>query len=74
MWMARQFAGAIEPGQLIGIAAVGLDAVGGFLWESARGDDLAVHALAAQMAAQDKAARAGFINQAQLDAGRDRVF
>jgi hypothetical protein len=48
----RQFTGAIESGQLIGIAAVGLHAIGGFLGNERGCDYLAMDALVAQMTIQ----------------------
>ena len=63
----RQLTGAIEPGQLIGIPAVGLHAVGRLPGDEGGRDDLAMNAPAAQVAAQDKAARPGFVNQVQLE-------
>ncbi len=62
-----EFTGPIEPGELIGVAAVGLHAVGGFLGNERRRDDFARNAFVAQMAAQDKPARSGFVSKAQFE-------
>jgi hypothetical protein len=70
----REFTGAIESGQLIRIAPVGLDAIGRFLGNQRGRDDLAMKSLAAQVTAQDKPARPGFIDHAQFHAGGGQLF
>lgn len=70
----RQFAGAIQPGQLIGIPPVGLYPVGCFLGNQRRRNQIAMNALAAQMTAQHEPARAGFINHAQFHVSLRRLF
>jgi hypothetical protein len=69
-----EFPGPIEARQLIGIAPVGLDAIGSFLGDEGGGHNVADHALVAQVAAEDEAARPGFVNQAQLDVGGREFF
>src|ERR1700750_172259 len=53
----RQFASAIEPGQLIGISPIGLHTIRGFLGNERWTDQVAVSAFVAQVAADNKAAR-----------------
>ena len=60
--------------QLIGIAPVGLDAVRSFLGDEGGGDNIADHALVAQMATEDEATWPGFVNQAQLDVWGRELF
>ena len=64
-----QFAGAIKAGQLVGIAAVGFDAITGFTRDLRRGDDDAVIAVGAQEAAQGIAVGPGLVTEAELKVG-----
>ncbi len=63
----RELASAVKTGKLIGIPPIGLHAIRSFFGNERRTDQIAVNGFAAQMAAQDEAARPGFINQAQFD-------
>ena len=60
-----EFAGAVETGQLIGIAAVGFDAVAGFTRHLGGGHQDAVVAVGEQTAAERITVRTGFIAEAQ---------
>ena len=70
----RQFAGAIEAGQLVGIPPVGLDAVGSLFGNERRTDQVAVSAFAAQVTTQNKAAGPGLIDEVQLEVGFGESF
>lgn len=54
---------------LVGIAAVGFDAVGSLFGNERGSDEVAMDAFVAQVAAQDETGGAGFIDEAQFDAG-----
>ena len=65
---AGEFAGAVKAGKLIGIAAVGLDAVAGLARDLGRGDENANIAVPVQAAGEGKPMRTGFITTAQFGA------
>ncbi len=71
---AGQFPGPIKARQLIGIAPVGLDAIGSLLGDQRRGNHLTVNALAAQVPANDEAARTSFVDQTQLHVVLGELF
>ena len=65
---AGEFAGAVKAGKLIGIAAVGLDAVAGLARDLGRGDENANIAVPVQAAGEGKPMRTGFVTTAQFGA------
>src|SRR5450631_103223 len=65
---AGEFAGAEEAGELIGIAAVGLDAVAGLARDLGRGDENANIAVPVEAAGEGKPMRSGFVTTAQFGA------
>ena len=65
---AGEFAGAVKAGKLIGIAAVGLDAVAGLARNLGRGDENANIAVPVQAAGEGKPMRTGFVTTAQFGA------
>ena len=64
-----QFAGAIKACELVGIAAVGFDAIAGFTRDSGGSDDDAVKPVGMQEAAQGIAVRPGFVTEAEVKVG-----
>ena len=60
----RQFAGAEQPGEFQGVAAVGFDADRGLFWDERRRDDLAVDFQFAEMACEPEAGRSGLVDVA----------
>lgn len=63
-----EFAGAVEAGELIGIAAVGLDAVAGLAGNLGGGDENATITVPVQAAGEGKPMRSGFVSTAQFGA------
>src|ERR1022692_401142 len=61
-------AGAVKAGELIGIAAVGLDAVAGLAGNLGGGDENANVAVPVQAAGEGKPMRSGFVTTAQFGA------
>src|ERR1700704_5771196 len=70
----RELAGAVKTGELIGIPPVRLHAVGSFFGNERRTNQITMNAFAAQMAAENEAARPGFINQAQFNVWLSQPF
>src|ERR1035438_5359925 len=65
---AGEFAGAVEAGELVGIAAVGLDAVAGRAGNLGGGDENAEITVALHAAGEAKPMRTGFVTTAQFGA------
>ena len=62
----REIAGAVDAGELIGIAAVGFDPVAGLAWDLGGCDQNAVVTVGAETTAQRIAVGPGFVAEMQL--------
>ena len=64
-----EFAGAVEPGELVGIAAIGLDAVTRLAWNLGRGEEHAMITVPVEAPGEGKPMWSGFVTTAQFGAG-----
>jgi hypothetical protein len=67
----REGAGAIEHGELPGIATVSFDAIAGTTWNERRSDDVTRNAVGRQRTLQLEATRAGFVATLHRMSARD---